>query len=252
MTAAAPPSHPDRQDRIWAHAQNEEPGGFAAAVPRLEFLLNRVAALSARRPAGPGPPAVLNVGLGDGYFERAAAARGWVSHSLDPDPAASARLAADGTVTAHVGRLEELTAGGVDGLAPGTFEFVVASEVLEHLTEPQRTAGVAGVAGLLKPGGWFLGTVPDREDLALRRAVCPACGLVFHQYGHRASFDAAAVRTLLAPHFGAVAVGRSAFPAYRGRGPLGLAKSLAREALAKLGQPLAVPRLHWSARKPAA
>ena len=250
--AAEPSPKPDappaaEQDRIWAHAQTEEPGGFAAAKPRLDFLLKKAGA-AVRGEVGSGPggkPRVLNIGAGDGYFERTARDDGWDSHSLDPIPETVAALDAEAGITARAGRIQQLPH------ADGTFDVVVASEVLEHLTGEVRAAGLAEVRRVLRPGGAFLGTVPDREDLSLRRSVCPACGLVYHQYGHLARFDAGAVRAMLTrAGFGEVRVGRSAFPALRGRGPAGLLKGLLREGLARLGEPIAVPRLHWSARVP--
>ena len=235
---AAPAELAD-QSKIWAHAQNVDPGSFASAGPRLRFLLDRIAAKNARD-----RPVVLNVGVGDGALERGALARGWAVRSLDPDAESMARLAADEpAIECHVGVIENVP------LPDGSVDFAVASEVLEHLTGARRAAGVAELARVLRPGGWFLGTVPWNEDLSLRRCVCPACGLVYHQYGHQASFTEATVERLLAPHFAAVETGRSAFVGYRGRGPAGWAKSLAREALARAGQPIAVPRLHWAARK---
>ncbi len=153
-----------------------------------------------------------------------------------------ARLAGEG-IAAHVGLIERMP------LPDAGFDFVIASEVLEHLSEGQRTAGVAEIARVLRPGGRFLGTVPYEEDLSLRQCVCPSCGLKYHQYGHFASFDFAKIRAMLAPHFIDLRTGRSAFVSFRGRGAGGAAKSLLRAGLGRLGQQIAVPRLWWSARK---
>ena len=248
MPVSPPPSPPDDaipddQSKIWAHAQNEAPESFAAAGPRLRFLVRQIARRAAA--ANIGRPVVLNVGVGDGRLERDAADRGWAVHSLDPVPESMAKLAADRPeIATHVGVLERVP------LPDAAVDFAVASEVLEHLSEAQRTAGVAELARVLRPGGWFLGTVPWDEDLSLRETVCPACGLVFHQYGHRARFREEDVERLLAPHFEFVETGRSAFAAFRGRGPAGWLKSGLREALARGGQPIAVPRLWWAARRP--
>jgi SAM-dependent methyltransferase len=225
------------QQHIWRHFQNAAPESFAAARPRLDWLLGAVA----RRAANP-RPSVLNIGIGDGYFEVQALARGWEIHSLDPDAEAVARLTAAG-IAAQTGQIER------SSHSSATLEFVVASEVLEHLTEDQRLAGVAEIARILAPGGWFLGTVPYREILADQETVCPCCGAVFHRWGHQKSFEFADIRSLLAPAFEIETLGRTAFVPWRGRGIRGLAKSLARWMLAKLGEPIAFPTLYWIARK---
>src|SRR5687767_12223502 len=59
-TAMAP--EPAGQQAIWRHFQNATPEVFTAARPRLDWLLAQVQ----RRAAG-GRPAVLNIGIGDGY-----------------------------------------------------------------------------------------------------------------------------------------------------------------------------------------
>ncbi len=225
------------QRLIWQHAQNIEPGLFRSAVPRLEFLLNQIAKRSRDD-----SPTVLNISVGDGHFERQAKLRGWNIHSLDPDPESMERLANEG-IPSHVGVIEKLP------MAESSYDFVVASEVLEHLTDDQRTVGCAEIVRILKPDGWFLGTAPYCEDLSLRQCVCPQCGLVYHQYGHMASFDFTDIAAMLEQEFVIERTGRSAFVAFRGRSTAGKFKSLLRMLLGRLGQQIAVPRLYWIARK---
>lgn len=225
------------QTRIWSHFQNAAPESFAASHPRLDWLVREVA-----RRAGSTPPAVLNIGIGDGYFERQALARGWDIHALDPDAQAVARLAADG-VNAQTGLVQHLP------LPAQSVRFVVASEVLEHLTDNERQAGVAEIARVLEDGGWFLGTVPYREIMADQQVVCPCCGEVFHRWGHQRSFDEDAIREQLGPWFDLEAIGHTAFVPWRGRGLAGRVKSAVRLLLAKLGEPIAFPTLYWIAHK---
>jgi SAM-dependent methyltransferase len=229
---------PADQQKIWAHFQNAAPESFAAARPRLEFLLRQIA----RRTSGIEKPVVLNIGIGEGYFERQASRRGWQVESVDPDEQAVARLVAEG-ISARVGLIEQLP------LADASVDFVVASEVLEHLTQPQRAAGLAEMARVLRPGGWLLGTVPHGENLAEQQAVCPRCGEIFHRWGHQASFTRADVRTMLQPHFAVEAIGRTALVDLWGRGLRGFIKGALRIALARLGEPIAVPTIWWIARR---
>ncbi len=225
------------QTHIWRHFQNAAPESFAAARPRLAWLLAEVA-----RRTQSNSPDVLNIGVGDGYFEREAQARGWHVQSLDPDADAVARLVQAG-IDARVGLIEQLPHKSE------SLDVVIASEVLEHLADDQRLAGLAEVARVLRSGGWFLGTVPYREILSDQQTACPCCGAVFHRWGHQQSFDEARLRNELGSWFTIVALGRTAFVPWRGRGVRGMIKSAVRLALAKLGEQVAFPTLYWVARK---
>ena len=97
-----PSEGPPDQQKIWKHFQNAAPESFAVAHPRLRFLIEQIARRSAGRAAS-----VLNIGIGDGFFEREAAARGWKVHSLDPDEQAVSRLAAEG-IAAQTGMIEKI------------------------------------------------------------------------------------------------------------------------------------------------
>jgi SAM-dependent methyltransferase len=225
------------QELIWKHFQNHATDSFEGAAPRLNYLIKRIARLS-RVPK----PVVLNIGVGSGHLERQAFARGWRPHALDPDGEALAKLAAAGVV-AHAGYVEAMPLGS------DTFDFVVASEVLEHLSDEQRGAGLKEIARILKPGGWLLGTVPYDETLAANQVVCPECGVVFHRWGHQKSFTRDDVAQELSPHFTRIRVTRTAFVVFS-RGPAGNIKSLLRLVLAKCGQHIAVPSILWQAQKP--
>lgn len=224
------------QEKIWSHFQNADPESFAAAGPRLEYLL-RVIARRVRTKT----PRVLNIGVGSGHFEQTALARGWEVHSLDPDSQAIERLQGVG-VAGHVGYIERME------LAADQFDAVVASEVLEHLHDAQRAAGIREIARVLKPDGWFLGTVPYNEDLKAGDVICPCCGALFHRWGHQKSFTLGTIREELGELFELVELRRTAFVSFRDRGLLGKVKSLARLVLAQCGEMIAVPSIYWLAR----
>lgn len=59
---------------------------------------------------------------------------------------------------------------------------------------------VAEVARVLQPGGRFVRTTPNQEDLGSRKVACPECGSVFHRVQHLESIDGATLRALLARH----------------------------------------------------
>lgn len=224
------------QEKIWSHFQNADLESFAAARPRLEYLVSVIA-----RRVKTSPTRVLNIGVGSGHFEQTARARGWEVHSLDPDLVAIERLSAEGII-GHVGYIEQMQ------LADRHFDAVVASEVLEHLSDTQRSAGLQEIARVLKPSGWFLGTVPYEENLKAGDVVCPCCGALFHRWGHQQSFTRESLQSELQPHFIVREIRRTAFVSFRDRGPLGKLKSLARLLLARAGQMIAVPSLYWAAQ----
>lgn len=225
------------QEKIWAHFHTAGANAFAAAEPRLEFLVRQIA-----RRAGKKRPAVLNVGVGSGHFERIALGREWDVHALDPDAAAIERLAALG-VQGHVGYIEQMP------LANEAFDFVVASEVLEHLTDAQRSAGIAEIGRVLRPQGWFLGTVPYHENLQANEVLCPCCGALFHRWGHHKSFELDTLRAELTPHFDVREIRATAFVSYREGGLGRKLKSLLRVALARSGQMIASPNIYWAAQR---
>ena len=225
------------QEKIWAHFQNADTESFAAARPRLEFLVHSIA-----RKVRPGVPRVLNIGVGSGHFETTALARGWNVSALDPDANAIARLSSLG-VMGHVGYIENTP------FAESTFDAVVASEVLEHLTDSQRAAGIVEIARVLKPGGWFLGTVPYQEDLRTGNVLCPCCGVLFHRWGHEKSFSLASVRTEVSPQFEISELRCTAFVSFCDRSIGGKVKSFIRLMLARAGQMIAVPSIFWVATK---
>jgi len=177
------------QEKIWRFFQNSATEAFAGADARQNYILNRIQATSKAR-----VPRVLNIGAGSGYLEERVLARGWESHSLDPDDSTVKRLVAKG-VSARVGRIEKMP------FADDMFDVVVVSEVLEHLSEEELSTGLSEIGRVLKRGGTVLGTVPHRENLSEQMVVCPHCGQVFHRWGHQRSFDEESLASRLSPLF---------------------------------------------------
>ena len=130
-----------------------------------------------------------------------------------------------------------------------SFDFVVASELVEHLSDTQRTQGLQEIARTLNLDGYFLGTVPWNEDLQANMVVCPHCGELFHRWGHQRSFTCESLRAVLEPCFRDIKVRRTAFVSFRGRSLLGKLSATARLLLARWGQPIAIPSIIWQARK---
>ncbi len=227
------------QERIWSHLQSQAAQNiFRASHARHAVLVRTIRRLGAVPKA-----AVLNIGVGDGNFERQTLRSGWTSYSLDPDADAIARLNETGV---------EAKTGSIDSIPfpDGQFDFVVASEVLEHLSAQQRAAGLREIQRTLKPGGYLLGTVPYREDLDLNVAVCPKCSHVFHRWGHATAFDLPQLRSELEPVFAVQSCRRTAFVEFRGRPLVGKIKSAVRLVLAQCGAAIAAPNILFVCRKP--
>jgi SAM-dependent methyltransferase len=225
-----------QNEQIWDYFQNEGQETFALSTPRFERLLRDIA-----RKASMPRPVILNIGAGNGYFEELAWQRGWEVHALDPDARTVARLV-EKQINARQGFIENLP------YADACFDFVVATEVLEHLTDEQRRAGVREVARVLKKSGWFVGTVPHNEDLRGNLVRCPKCGEVFHRWGHQASFTLAGLRTELAVVFKRIELKRIVFISLKGRSFFGALQGFGRKLLARWGAVVAAPSIYFFAR----
>lgn len=175
------------QEKIWEHFQNEGIDSFSESRGRLEYLVRKIA---------PGSR-VLNIGVGNGMFERLAKGKKVDVWSLDPSERAIARLRQELSLgeKAQVGYSQNMP------FADEHFDVVVMSEVLEHLDDEVLEATLQEVYRVLRPDGLFLGTVPARERLADSNVVCPHCAQQFHRWGHRQSFDKGRLSQVLIQKF---------------------------------------------------
>ena len=226
------------QDRIWSYIQNYAAESFSGAKPRLDFLVRQMN----RKTVSP-CPCVLNIGAGDGYLERVIQQRGWSSYALDPDESTIRRLIKEG-IKGYRGYVEEMP------FVDEKFDFVIASEVLEHLTDEERHQGIREISRVLKPGGWFIGTVPYRENLSANEVVCPKCGEIFHRWGHKKSFDLRAIGDELAVLLYVSDIRRTAFVSFRERGFFEKIRGIFRVIMAKAGMEIAIPSIYFAAKKP--
>ncbi|MBW2082868.1 MAG: methyltransferase domain-containing protein [Deltaproteobacteria bacterium] len=225
------------QDRVWAYFQNNDPGVFEGAKPRLNFLIKQIS-----QKAKNTRPKVLNIGAGNGYFELRCKKLGWEVYCLDPDENTILRLRHRG-IRAFNGYIEDMPFKNV------FFDFVIASEVLEHLTVNQRKQALNEVHRVMGPGAWFLGSVPYKEELTLNQAVCPNCGETFHRWGHKDSFDCYKLQAELSAIFQQVRVKRTVFVQLHERDFLRQIKGIMRIILGRFGSAIAMPNIYFEARK---
>jgi len=188
-------NHPDaneparelKQDAIWDFYQNKSPGIFDENTGRLAYLIKQI----------PKEAKVLDIGVGNGAVEEMALERGLDVSSLDPSSESIAALQKRLSLgdKARVGHSENAP------FDTASFDYVVMSEVLEHLTTDVLEATVREVHRMLKSGGHFLITVPREEDLNANVVLCPHCQEKFHRWGHRQAFTRERLRKLLEQSF---------------------------------------------------
>jgi len=223
------------QDKIWAHFQNEGMDAFGQVQPRYTYLINRIE-LDASSTS-----TILNIGVGNGALEMALLGKGRRVSSIDPNEEAIKRLAELG-VDAQAGYVQKMP------FESGVFDYVVASEVLEHLNDVDLKGGMAEISRVLKPGGVFIGTVPFNERLRDNAVVCPHCGTQFHRWGHQQSFDKERLARLLEQPFVLYHMSCRTFVPWSIK-PMRILKSGLKWALARLGETIADPHLYFECKK---
>lgn len=226
------------QTAIWRHFQTHEAGVFDRNRPRLDALIAEIER-HCRQEKG---ATVVNVGPGNGYLEDRCKALGFNVVSIDPDPQTVQLMHGRGHI-AHAAYLDDLP------LADASVQCLVASEVLEHVPPAAFDASLAEVRRVLAPGGRFIGTVPNAERLEDNIVFCPCCGERFHRWGHQQSFTVDSLRAHLASVGTVEQVRVQSFIDWSRRSLPGLAKTLIRAALGRLGLSLASPNIRFSVRR---
>jgi SAM-dependent methyltransferase len=226
------------QERIWDHFQTVRVDSFDHARGRYAAMVHEV-----ERRLGRTPGRVLNIGIGAGGVERRLKQRGWHVASLDPSNSVVSAMVQAG-VDARCGYAQQMP------FDSGSFDVVIASEVLEHIQPAMRALVQQEVARVLTDHGWFVGSVPYRENLADGEVICPDCGKVFHRWGHVSSFDIASIESELGLHFEVVSCRRLSFVDWESaRPPVRFVKAVIQHILGRLGEPIASPSIVFAVRK---
>jgi SAM-dependent methyltransferase len=184
------------QDKIWEAFQNDESLldiGFPARK-RFEFLAKRI----------PKGSLVLNIGVGNGYLESILVQNGQSVSCLDPSNSAIEKIREQLGLgaKAQVGYSQSIP------FSDASFDYVIMSEVLEHLDDAVIEKTLTEVKRVLNNGGKFLGTVPADENLKAGIAVCPKCGEYFHRWGHMQTFSQESLLKMLSLDFSNVSIKR--------------------------------------------
>lgn len=78
-----------------------------------------------------------------------------------------------------------------------SFDTIFATEILEHLDVETLNKGLKEIFRVLKNQGYFIITLPYKEDLKENFTMCPKCGERFHHWGHLHSFDEEKIKNIL-------------------------------------------------------
>ena len=135
-------------ERYAEHNRSERGAGFVFARPEREALFRRYVGGPGRR--------VLDLGCRDGALTATFAAGNEVV-GVDADREALAEATKLGIET-HWADLDQPLE-----FADGSFDVVVAGELLEHLRDPQGLVGE--IRRVLRPGGTFVASVPNAYRL---------------------------------------------------------------------------------------
>lgn len=211
------------QDKIWDFFQNDKAIGrsvFHADV-RHKFLANQIGSGSK----------VLNIGVGSAGLEALLIAKNVKVYSLDPSVETIESLRRDYDLgdRARVGYCQDIP------FDDNFFDFVVMSEVLEHLANDVLEETVQECYRVLRVGGVFIGTVPADEALVDGMTVCPCCGTIFHRWGHVQEFTDERLKSVLNLQFSQCTIERKYFGNWMGLNWKGMIAHLARRILLLLG-----------------
>lgn len=129
---------------FWDYWQVERPESFKWGFPRQRWLVGEIS----RRIKG---GRILNIGCGSGLFEEIALRSGFEVFSVDPN-AKSVEIIRERLQLgsrAKVGSISSIP------FPNEFFNAVVASEVLEHLSQEELEAGLEEIRRVLQKGGVF-------------------------------------------------------------------------------------------------
>jgi len=225
------------QTKIWDYFQNKaERDEFLASLPRYKFLAAQI----------PSDSSCLNIGVGRGGLEQCLLNQKVNVSSLDPSKDSIEHL------RERFGMGDKALVGYSQAIPfpENTFDYVIMTEVLEHLSSEILTKTLSEVRRVLKFGGKFIGTVPSDENLADLQVICPKCGDVFHKWGHVQSFTRSSLFEIFSQAgFNDIAIKYRVFPDWKRPGVFNFFKSLVRYQLGSLGKKIAAPSLYFQGVK---
>jgi 2-polyprenyl-3-methyl-5-hydroxy-6-metoxy-1,4-benzoquinol methylase len=169
------------RDRLYAAYASQHAGCGTGEAARLIYRRDIRSALPV-----PWSGSVVDIGCGQGDLVRLLLADGYDAIGVDVSP--------EQVAIAHAAGLDRILEGDYHEVLaerPAQFAAVVATDFLEHLTKPEVLETFDRVAVALRPGGVFVGRVPN--------AGSPFGGHIrYGDFTHESSYTARSVRQLAA------------------------------------------------------
>jgi len=132
---------------------------------------------------------ILDVGCGDGRITNRLATKYPRVVGVDISEAALQHVKAE-TVKASVESLP---------FKDGSFDLVLATELLEHLPKAIYHKAIAEMKRVAKE--WIVISVPWKEQLSIGQAYCARCEVIFHVNYHYRNFNSSSLKRLFCPEF---------------------------------------------------
>jgi 2-polyprenyl-3-methyl-5-hydroxy-6-metoxy-1,4-benzoquinol methylase len=135
----------------------------------------------------------LDIGAGEGHIADLLIAAGFPTAILEaaPERLIEIRAKLDGK-PGFLGAIDDIAAD-----AAHTFDVVLATEVIEHVTETAMASFFEMIGKALKPGGRLILTTPNNETLESMLVYSPLARVIFHRWQHLRSHDGEALCALL-------------------------------------------------------
>jgi glycosyltransferase involved in cell wall biosynthesis/2-polyprenyl-3-methyl-5-hydroxy-6-metoxy-1,4-benzoquinol methylase len=136
---------------------------------------------------------LLDFGGGSGHLVELLVAAGYTAAAADPSTKREATtmrtLAADRRFLGLIAPSE-----------PRAFDFVVCTEVIEHVLPTDMLGFMNALKHRVKPGGKLLLSTPFQEDLGIDSVYCPVCDNSFHRWQHQRAWSVAQICALMQQH----------------------------------------------------
>jgi SAM-dependent methyltransferase len=187
-----------RQNILWDERQLKRARDDTYKVNRRRLKKITATILKMTGSRSRGDVRVLNIGAGDVRLEGMLLDKGYDVHLLDPSQTiidfARDKYGLDESKV-RCGWSQDMS------FEDDNFDFVVMTEVVEHIPDDVLPLALGEVRRVLKTGGYFVGTVPDNEDLSANTFRCLYCGESSHKVGHERSYTAPDLNQLLREFF---------------------------------------------------
>ena len=132
----------------------------------------------------------LDYGGGSGHLLKLMIKAGWRTAILEPSVRRSNKINA--SMKGAAGFL-----GTIPSYDRATFDFVVCTEVIEHIQATDIDKFMRSITRRIAPGGLFFLTTPFAENLSESEVYCPCCDQVFHRWQHQRSWQIADIGDLM-------------------------------------------------------